>query len=106
MMVRIHVFLLPKMSSCWRKFAVTGTSLSSVNARIAAMIAHGTKNQATLWTHRADWFAASRCGAMKPMPSSVKPISQGAMSWIRDMPKLPMPACRPSAVPDMRLGKK
>ena len=47
-----------------------------------------------------------RCGATKPTPSRVKPMSHGATSWIKEIPKLPMPAWMPSAVPERRLGKK
>ena len=104
-MVSIQVFLLPKMSICWRKFALMGTSLRANHATAAATSAHGTKTIAALWT-KISLPAWVRCGAIKVMPSNPNPIIHGPRNWMREIPKLPMPACKPNAVPDRRLGKK
>src|SRR5699024_5818762 len=76
-----------------------------VHARIAQMTAHGAMKMAGLWTKTFD-PSGRRCGAIKPMPKRVKPISHGATSWMKEIPKLPIPACRPKAVPCKRFGKK
>ena len=39
-------------------------------------------------------------------PSSEKPMIHGVTNCTMETPKLPMPACRPSAVPCLRRGKK
>ena len=95
---------LAKMSICWRMFAVTGTSFRTRKARMAAEMLQGTKKIAALCTHRLPLALCS--GAIQVMPNNPKPISSGPMSWMMDMPRLPMPAWIPNAVPCRRLGKK
>ena len=104
MSVMIQVSGFEKMSSCWRTFALTGTSLRRVKARRAARRVQGTKKTAALWTQIGP--DACLCGAAHVIPNRPKPMSRGPTSWMIDMPRLPMPAWMPRAVPWRRLGKK
>ena len=103
-MVRIQVFLLPKMSICCRKFALMGTSLSMIQPTMPKTIAHGMRTAATECTHTRPSLVF--WGAKAPKPKRLTPIIMGATNWIKETPKLPMPAWMPRAVPAMRFGKK
>ena len=98
------MFRLPKMSICWRKFALIGTSRSRNQASTAASTTHGTSTKPMLC--RKTGPSTVICGVSAAVPSRPKPITHGPRIWMIDMPKLPTPAWVPSAVPDFDFGKK
>ena len=96
------------MSNCWRTLALTGTDLSANHAQAAPMRISGIQMNAAFWYHTCVLGLPATFIACEPPRNPIieKPMSHGVSSCTRETPRLPMPACRPSAVPCMRRGKK
>ena len=95
------------MSNCCLMLALIGTDLSANQAHTAMATSRGTHMNAAFW-YQTERVAPLSCSvwAAPSQPTIAKPISQGVKSWTNETPKLPIPACRPSAVPCNRFGKK
>ena len=99
--------LLLKMSNwSFTPRAWTGTLRSRVHARMTPTMMNGTQMYPAFWYQTSlstPFFTSTkRCEA----PMIEIPTIQGTTNCTRLTPKLPMPACRPRAVPCLALGKK
>ncbi len=104
----IQVCLFWKMSS-WslKPRAWTGTLRSRNQASTTATTTNGTQTNAAFWNQTSLVAPVSlffiTCDAP---PMMAKPMIHGVTNCTMLTPKLPMPACRPSAVPCFERGKK
>ena len=96
------------MSNCWRMFALTGTDFSIVHARTAPTTMSGIHTKAAFWYQTVAGSLPGMVICWLPPKIARAPMAMkyGVSSCTNETPKLPRPACNPSAVPCIRLGKK